>query len=102
MRIELERQGGFAYFPGHQLKVDIDTADLQPEEASRLEELVDRSPLFESQLPDDSPRPGAADARYYILRVGDQRRQRQIRLEEPIDDPAFADLIDELVRLASG
>lgn len=101
MRISLHTQGGFGFFPGRSAPVIVDTAELDAAEADRLEDLVRRARLR------GRPEPGAArvqlpDARRYVLAVEDAAGRDTVSVDEPIDDPALADLISELRRHARG
>ncbi|HZT41108.1 MAG TPA: protealysin inhibitor emfourin [Chthonomonadaceae bacterium] len=71
MRIQLKKEGGFAFLPGLSRPVTIDTKDLTLDEAKELERLVEEANFF--QLPDvaDQPPSGAADFLRYTMTVED-------------------------------
>ncbi len=98
MRIRLEQSGGFAAIPGLQRPVEVDSASLPPAETIALEELVDRTGLVRGSLRPGGERPTGADQRQYTLTFTDTdaHTERTVHLQDPIEDPAVAALIDHL------
>lgn len=100
MRIRLQSEGGFGYFPGLNQPVLVDTADLSPDEAAGLERLVGASDFFsrpERVVPSPAPGPGAADQRRYSITVEDDGgRSHTVEVTEPVEDVALMALIDSL------
>jgi hypothetical protein len=101
LRIRLESEGGFGYFPGLPEPVVVDTSRLAPEEAARLEELVGAADLSGQPHETSTPGPGAADQRSYRITVdADDGRSHTVEVADPVEDAALAALIDRLRGLA--
>ena len=99
MRIRLQSDGGFGYFPGLDEPVELDTADLAPDETSRLERLIGAADFFDrpEHVGVPAPGPGAADQRHYTITVeDDDGRSRTVEVTEPVEDAALLALIDSL------
>ena len=95
MRIQYKVDGGFAYFPGLHQPVSIDTDELPPQEAEKLERLIEAAGFFD--LPAVSPPPrGAADFLQYTISVTAPGRNHTVRLTDPIRDPHVRALVDYL------
>lgn len=95
MRIQFKVEGGVAYFPGLAKPRTIDSDDLPPAEAKRLQRLVDavdfsQQPLAARTLPK------GADMQQYTITVEEGRRRRTIHLSDPIRDADQAALVDYL------
>ena len=93
MRVELQTDGGVAYFPGLNKPVVVDSADLPKEQADKFEQLLEQAHLFEQPVASRSLPKGAVDIRQYTLTVQDGRRSRTVRLADPIEDPNLQALI---------
>jgi hypothetical protein len=97
VRIRFQSDGGLGHFPGLAEPVAIDTAQLPPEEAARIEGLVGGADFFTRPEPTGKPAPGAADLRRYTITVDDDTgRSRTLELTDPVTDPALNSLIDSL------
>jgi emfourin len=100
LRIRLQSEGGFGYFPGLDGPVLVDTADLPPDEAAGLERLVGATDFFARPARVDAtppPGPGAADQRRYTITVEDAGgRTHTVEVAEPVADAALQALIDSL------
>src|SRR5689334_20342225 len=96
MRIQLKIDGGLAYFPGLSKPRVIDSADLPAAEANRLRQLVDAAGIFEQPAGNRTLPKGAADYRQYTITVEDGRRQRTLRLTDPIANPNLQALVEYL------
>ena len=96
MRIQLKIEGGVAYFPGLNKPRVIDSADLPAAEAKHLRQLVDAAGIFEQSAGSPTLPKGAADYRQYTITVEDGRRQRTIRLADPIANPDIEALVEYL------
>jgi hypothetical protein len=91
MRIALGIEGGFASFPGLRRPTTIDTDALPEPERTQVCALVDAARFFTAaDAPAGTPIP---DARTYLLEIDDGARRRQLRLCEPVRDPAMAELV---------
>jgi hypothetical protein len=102
MRVHFDSEGGFAHFPGLSQPVSVDTDELPPEQAARVEQLV-RAANFFSQ-PDElaAPAPGAADYRTYTITVEDGGRSHTVRAAEPVEDQGVRALIEHLQAVQRG
>ena len=96
MRVELQIEGGIAYFPGLSKPVVVNSADLPTEQASELQQLIDDSHFFELPAASRSLPKGAADMRSYTITVEVGRRRSTVRLVDPIEDERLQALIDFL------
>lgn len=87
MRIQLKKEGGFAFLPGLSRPVTIDSQDLSPEDAKELETLVNQANFF--QLPEvaDQPPSGAADFFRYTLTVEDGGQTHTVVFTQFNNDP---------------
>ena len=95
MRVQYKVDGGFAYFPGLHQPVNIDVNELPPEEADKLERLIEAADFFD--LPAISPPPhGAADQLQYTISVTAPGRSHTVRVTDPIGDPQLRALVDYL------
>jgi hypothetical protein len=95
MRIEYEKDGGFAYFPGLHRPVTIDTDGLSAEEAKEIKRLIEAAGFFD--LPASSPPPrGAADYFQYTISVTAPQYRHTVRLTDPIRDPNVQALVNYL------
>ena len=96
MRLKFETEGGFASLPGLRTPVEIDTSELQEEEAADLELRVEEARFFERTEGPGAPPSGAADLRLHTVTVEEGTRSRTLRVYEPVEDPALRALIDAL------
>ena len=99
MRIRLQSDGGFGYFPGLDEPVIVDTTDLPPGEAASLERLIGAADFFDrpEQVGAPAPGPGAADQRHYTITVeDDDGRSHTVEMTEPVEDAGLMALIDSL------
>ena len=96
MRVELQTDGGMAYFPGLSKPVVVDSSDLPNEQAAQLQQLINTTHFFELPAASRSLPKGAADMRRYTITIEDGRRRRTVRLADPIADPDLQALIEFL------
>jgi hypothetical protein len=96
MRVQLQTEGGIAFFPGLSKPVVVDSAELPKEQGARFEQLVDSARLFDLPARSRTPSKAAADYRQYTITIQDGKRRRTVRLTDPIDDPNIQALIDFL------
>jgi len=94
MRVELQTEGGVAYFPGLAKPVVVDSSDLPQAQATQLRQLIDSARFFELPVASRSIPKGAADMRHYTITIEDGRRHRTVRLNDPVEDPQVQALID--------
>ena len=95
MRVQFKSEGGFAYLPGLSQPVTIDTDEFSPEEAGKLERLVEAAGFFELPATSEPPR-GGADFRSYTISISYSGRSNKVRIVEPVDDPQLQALLDYL------
>jgi Emfourin len=96
MRIQFRPDGGLASFPGLERPLELDTAELAPEQAASLERLVRDAGVFALPARAGAPAPGAADYRSYTITVDDGARSHTITVAEPIEDAALRALVERL------
>ena len=96
MRVELQTDGGMAYFPGLSKPVVVDSSELPKEQSAQLKQLIDTTRFFERPAGSRSLPKGAADIRRYTITVEDGRRRRTVRLTDPIEDADLQALVDFL------
>jgi hypothetical protein len=96
VRIRFESDGGFGYFPGLQRPIELDTDQLPPQDAARLEQLVQAADLLDRPEENNEPQPGSADHRTYTITIDDGSRSRTLRLADPVQDQALQALVDHL------
>ena len=96
MRVELQTEGGIAFFPGLNKPVVLNSSDLSKEQSTQLQQLLDSTRFFELPAASRSLPKGAADMRRYTITVEDGRRRRTVRLTDPIEDTNLQSLIDFL------
>jgi hypothetical protein len=96
MRVELQIDGGMAYFPGLSRPVVVNSADLPKAQARRLERLVENARFFDLPAASRALPKGAADMRRYTITVEDGRRRHTVRLNDPIEDADMLALIEFL------
>jgi hypothetical protein len=96
MVIRFESEGGFGYFPGLSRPLRIDTSKLAPEEARRLEGLVDRAEFFDQPSRLGAPQPGAADYRSYTITVEDGGRTHTVNADDTTENQELQPLVDYL------
>ena len=96
MRVELQTEGGIAYFPGLNKPVVIDSADLPQAQASQLAQMLDDVHFFELPAASRSVPKNAADMRLYLLTVEDGKRRHTVRFVDPIEDANVQSLLDFL------
>lgn len=96
MKISFERTGGFA---GIRLFVQHDTADLPPDKAKALEEIVEKADFF--NLPAEAPPPSrGADYNTYKIRVDDGKRAHTVTVTDLSMPEGLGPLIQNLTDLA--
>src|SRR5512138_3005106 len=80
MRVELQTDGGIAYFPGLSKPVVVNSDDLPKAQASQLRQLIDDAHFFELPTAPRARPKGAADMRSYTITVEDGKRRSTVRL----------------------
>ncbi len=96
MRIQFQTEGGFAYIPGLNRPITIDTASLPPPEAARVEGLVHAANFFALPAQAGTAGAGAADYRTYTVTVEDGGQSHTVRAIDPVQDPSLRALIEHL------
>ncbi len=96
MRVQLNIEGGLAYFPGLNKPITIDSNALPPQEANKLKQLLDGAHFFDLPPVMNTPAPGAADYRKYTITVDDDSKHHTVQLIEPVQDPNLQALLTHL------
>jgi hypothetical protein len=96
MRIQVERDGGFAYFPGLSGPTTVDTDALPPGEAAALEAAVARVDFGAEAALAAAPAPGSADHRTVTITVEERGGSRSVTVSEPIADDALRSLVERV------
>ena len=93
MRVSLQVDGGFAFFPGLNRSVSLDTAQIEPHQAAQIESLVQSANFFAQPSFLGTAAPGAADYRTYTLSVEDGQKVHVVRAQDPVQDQKLGELI---------
>lgn len=94
-RVRIE--GGLAHFPGLAKEQTVSFDDLASPERQELASLADLADFFGCTPANDTARP---DARTYTVALTIDGRSREVRIAEPIRDPAMAKLVSVVRRLS--
>jgi hypothetical protein len=96
MRVELQTEGGVAFFPGLAKPIVLNSSDLSKEQVAQLQQLIASTRFFELPAAKRALPKSAADMRRYTITVEDGRRRRTVRLTDPIENMHLQALIDFL------
>ncbi|MEO7911749.1 MAG: protealysin inhibitor emfourin [Roseiflexaceae bacterium] len=96
MRVELQTEGGLAFFPGLNKPIVLNSTDLPKAQVAHLQRLLDSTRFFELPAASRSIPKGAADLRRYTITVEDGRRRRTVRLTDPVEDTNLQALLEFL------
>jgi environmental stress-induced protein Ves len=94
MQISLVTTGGFAYFPGLQRPIVVDTGQLNDAEERALTHLVEQANFFELPATLNTPHPGSADYQNYTLTIRKGRRQHSVQFVDPINHDPLQALVE--------
>ena len=94
LRIEFQRSGGFA---GLTMGTTVDTAELPPDEALKIQRLVES---LEKGGAGGSPKPGKPDRFQYELTITRGKDSRRFQLGETELTPEARELVNLLVERA--
>ncbi len=94
VRIDVVRSGGFA---GMTMRSAVDTAELPPEQAARLEQAIERIDFAELQRAPSASASKVDRFQYDLIITDDDRRQQLSTGEEELP-PELRQLLDELLR----
>lgn len=97
MRIQLEVSGGFAYFPGLNQPVIIDSNTSPKAQVEKVNHLLEEVHFFELPPSLHTAPPGAADYRQYTITVDDGIRHHVVQATDPIKNPGLQALINFLL-----
>lgn len=92
MRIQFKTEGGFAHFPGLSRPTTINSEDLPPAEARRLQKLVQ---AIDTTGQKESAATGA-DYQSYTIQIETAEESYTVRASEPVADPSLQELVDFL------
>jgi hypothetical protein len=96
MRIQLQSEGGLAFFPGVHHPISLEVDALPASDAHRLRHLVRAARFFELPAHLGTPPRGAADMRVYTITIEEGGRRHTVRVAEPITDAPVQELVDAL------
>ncbi len=96
MRIQLNIDGGLAYFPGLSKPIVVDSERLPAQEADKLRQLLNAARFFDLPPALKAPAPGAADYRKYTITVDDDSKHHTVQVTDPIEDPSLRALLNYL------
>ena len=94
-RVRIE--GGLAHFPGLAKEQAVSFDDLGASDRQQLTQLADQADFFGCVTAAETARP---DARTYTVCLTIDGRSRELRVAEPIRDPALARLVSVVRRLS--
>ena len=94
-RVRIE--GGLAHFPGLAKQQAVSFDDLATPERQEITSLADQTNFFGCAALNDTARP---DGRTYTVGLTIAGRSRELRVAEPIRDPALAKLVSVVRRLS--
>ena len=94
MRIKFEMDGGLAYFPGLNTPFSIDTAHMEPQQASQIESMINNVRFFDLPSHAGTLAPGAADYRTYTITVEDGQRSHVVQVNDPVGNTVLQELVD--------
>ncbi len=93
MQVHFERSGGFA---GLRISLDVDSANLPPEEASELSKLIETAHFFELPAVLRAIQPGA-DRFQYRLKVKTESQEHSVELDEAATPEGLRPLLNWLM-----
>lgn len=94
-RVQFVQTGGFA---GLKLTADLDTADLPPDEATALDQLIDAALAESAQSPEGQPPDlRVRDAQQYEVTVIGEGDPTVLQASDPHLPPAFRALVTQLL-----
>ena len=96
----LRVEGGFAHIPARAQDHAVALGDLDPPLREEVCALAEQADFFGCAVPDEAT--SRPDARTYTLGLTLGDRTRELRVTEPIRDPALARLVSTVRRLGSG
>jgi len=97
MQIQFKSEGGFAFFPGLNKPVTIDTEKLSPQETGELQKLLNAARFFELPKLVGAISPKAADHRRYNITVEKaEGGSHSVQVADVVDDPPLRQLLDFL------
>ena len=93
MYVEMRSEGGFAFFPGLNKPVVVDSQQLPEEEAASLQQQVAAVDFFALPTQVGKAAAGAADYRRYIVMVKDDGKCHTVEVIEPVVDEKLQRLL---------
>ncbi len=101
VRIRLQVEGGIAHFPGLARGREVVLERLPAEDARTAHALIERAHLRSLPGVVGAAPKGAADFRQYTLTLIENGKEHTVRIIEPIEDEALAQLVTFVQRHAS-
>jgi len=96
-RVKVE--GGVAHFPGRAREQVISFDELEAPQQQEIASLASAANFFNCR---PAPQPARPDARTYTVCLTIEDQSREVRVSEPIRDPALAKLVSAVRRLSIG
>lgn len=96
MKITFKTSGGFAYIPALSKPVIMDTKQMDPRGANKLESLVKECHFFNQPPAINTPPKGAADYLTYTITVEESSHAHTVQVTDPITDANLARLVSFL------
>jgi hypothetical protein len=94
MQVQLQMEGGFAFFPGLSKPITINSETLSTQQSEKLKQLLETAHFFDLPPVIGTPGPGAADYRRYTITVDDGSRHHTVQMTDPIKDPNLQALLN--------
>lgn len=96
MLVSLEVSGGFFAAPALNQPRTVDTAKIEPDRGTEIEQIIHEVRFFSLPTQLSSSRPGAADHFTYRLTVKDGTHVHSVEVSDPLPKGEIARLIDIL------
>ena len=95
--VRVRFEGGLGHFPGLVKEQTVSFGDLAIEECQEIVSLAEQAEFFNCTPANDS---AGLDARTYTVGLTIAGRSRELRVAEPVRDPALAKLVSVVRRLS--
>ncbi|HEX2619529.1 MAG TPA: protealysin inhibitor emfourin [Phototrophicaceae bacterium] len=101
MRVFLKTDGGFAYIPGLNKPVELDSEKLSSRETRHLHELIQDAGFFDLPKEVGKVPKGAADYQRYTITVEDEQEKHTVKTTDLADNEALMGLISFVQNVAA-
>ncbi|GCE19237.1 protealysin inhibitor emfourin [Dictyobacter kobayashii] len=93
MQIQVQTEGGLAYLPGLAAPKTLDSASLSPQDANKMQQLVQAANFFELPAVQDRPARGADYRTYHITVQEDHGKSHSIQVSDPVTNTQLQALL---------